>query len=82
MSRTGDWVIFASLPSWVPELPPQSQQVFQFCLGRSYRVDEVLDDGVLVLDVSPDIDARFGGYMNDIRVEPEYVVDTDPPKPG
>jgi hypothetical protein len=27
-----------------------------------------------VLDVGADIDARFGGYMNDIRVELMYVV--------
>jgi hypothetical protein len=32
-----------------------------------------------VLDVSAEIDAQFGGYMNDIRVEPEYVVLTSPP---
>jgi hypothetical protein len=32
-----------------------------------------------VLDVSTDIDASFGGFMNDIRVEPEYVTLSTPP---
>jgi len=27
----------------------------------------------LVLDVSGDVDKRFGGEFNDIRVEPEWV---------
>jgi hypothetical protein len=47
--------------------------VFEFCLGRPCRVEEITDDGHLVLDVGRDVDARFGGYGNDIRVEPVYV---------
>jgi hypothetical protein len=77
--RPGDWVILATLPPWVSQLPAESQRVFDFCVGRRYRVDEITNDGHLVLDVSPDTDAQFGGYMNDIRVEPEYVVLTSPP---
>jgi hypothetical protein len=42
-------------------------------VGRPYRVDEIDQWGQLVLDVSADIDERFGGFMNDIRVEEEYV---------
>jgi hypothetical protein len=49
-------------------------------VGRRYRVDDIDAHGQLVLDVSTDIDARFGGYMNDIRVEPEYVTKTEAPK--
>jgi len=26
-----------------------------------------------VLNVSEDVDARFGGYLNDLRVEVEYL---------
>ncbi|MGH7771824.1 MAG: hypothetical protein ACREQA_06260 [Candidatus Binatia bacterium] len=66
-------MIFETLPPWVSELPEESQQVFRFCLGRSYRVDEIDEQGLLVLDVSADIDRRFGGFMNDIRLEPQYV---------
>jgi hypothetical protein len=35
--------------------------------------------GRLVLDASAEVDARFGGYTNDVRVEPEYVVLATPP---
>ena len=76
--RPGDWVILTTLPPWVSQLPNESQRAFAFCVGRSYRVDEIDKHGHLVLDVSADIDARFGGYMNDIRVEPEYVAPATP----
>jgi len=65
------------MPPWVGKLPEDSQAVFRFCLGRIYRVDEITDAGHLVLDVSGDIDCRFGGFMNDIRVEPEFVEPVD-----
>jgi hypothetical protein len=77
--RPGDWVILTTLPPWVSTLPVESQRVFAFCVGRRYRVDEIDEYGQLVLDVSADIDTRFGGYMNDIGVEPEYVAVTEPP---
>lgn len=76
--RVGELVVFARMPRWVGRLPEESQAVFRFCLGRTYRVDEIGSDGLLVLDVSADVDARFGGVMNDIRVEPEFV---DRPEP-
>ena len=38
-----------------------------------YRVEEIDTQGLFVLDVSTDIDRRFGGYMNDIRVEEAYL---------
>jgi hypothetical protein len=44
-----------------------------FCLGRAYRVSEIDANGLLVLDVSEDIDHRFGGFKNDIRLEAEFV---------
>ena len=61
------------MPPWVTTLPEESQQVFRFCLGRTYRVDEIDRNGLFVLDASPDIDRRFGGLMNDIRLEAEYL---------
>ena len=73
MARAGDLVRLEFLPTWVSGLPEESQRVFRYCVGRTYRVEEIDKDGLLVLDVSHDIDARFGGFMNDIRVEPEFV---------
>ncbi len=73
MIGVGSYVEFAVMPSWVTELPEESQQVFRFCLGRIYRVCEIDRNGLFVLDVGADIDHRFGGFMNDIRLEAEYL---------
>ena len=81
MIRAGDWVIFKRLPDWVEELPPDSQTIFNFCLGRPYRVDEITKDGHLVLDVGVEIDGIFGGFMNDIRVPPDHCELTAKPTP-
>jgi hypothetical protein len=75
----GDWVILKTLPSWVAKLPPDSQQVFAFCIGRAFRVDAIDEHSHLVLDVSVEVDPRFGGCMNDIRVEAEHVALATPP---
>jgi hypothetical protein len=55
--------------------------VFRACLGRTYEVSEVDEHGLLVLDVSVDIDARFVGSHHDIRVEPGYVHTASRPEP-
>jgi len=61
------------LPPWVAQLPGESQRVFEFCVGRAFPIAGIDQHGLLVLDVSQDVDPRFGGFMNDIRVEPEFV---------
>jgi len=38
--------------------------VFAFCVGRTFRVSEIDRAGLLVLDVSAEVDRRFGGYGN------------------
>lgn len=73
MIKVGDSVILSILPEWVDELPQESQRVFHFCVGRIYPVVEIDQNGLYVLDVSSDIDALYGGYMNDIRVEQDYL---------
>lgn len=79
MIRPGDWVM-------MPALPPLGVAAARRVAGRlralrrpPYRVAEITPDGQLVLDVSGDIDARFGGYQNDLRVEPELVRPVEPP---
>lgn len=69
----GDCVLLKELPEWVGDLPSISQEVFQLCVGHVYPVVEIDRNGLYVLDVSQDVDDRFGGYMNDIRVEKLYV---------
>ena len=71
--KPGDWVTLTVLPPWVDKLPPESQAVFRYCLGRTFPVDEIDEQGFLVLDVKAEVDSLFGAYMNDLRVEPEFV---------
>ena len=73
MVRVGELVRLIALPGGVATMPPESRAVFGFCLGRTYCVVERDSQGLYVLDVSADIDARFGGFMNDLRVEAEYL---------
>ncbi len=64
------------MPPWVQQLAPESQRVFEFCLGKAFRIDaiEELDEKrIYVLDVSAEVDPVFGGVMNDIRVEAEFL---------
>jgi hypothetical protein len=69
----GSRVKLATIPTWVKQLPEQSQLVFASCLGRVYSVTEVDVHGLFVLDVSAEMDSKFGGFMNDIRVEREFL---------
>jgi hypothetical protein len=78
--RRGSLVKVVGFPYWVAELPEESRRVFRYCLGRAYAVAEVTDDGLLVLDVSGDVDRKFGGFMNDIRLEPQFVERVKEPK--
>ena len=73
MIEPGSTVRFSKMPDWVATLPEESRRVFQFCLGRTYRISEIDAHGLFVLNVSPDIDGRFGGYGNDIRLEAEFL---------
>ena len=73
MIVVGDCVVLEKLPEWVSQLPTDSQEVFQHCVGRTYQVVEIDKNELCVLDVSVDVDERFGGYMNDIRVEEHYL---------
>lgn len=73
MISIGDYVTFDELPGWVSGLAARSQQVFQYCVGRTYPVVEIDDNGLCVLDVSVDVDEKFGGYKNDLRIEAAYL---------
>lgn len=71
--KVGQFVVFEKLPDWVRILPANSRKIFEFCRGKPYRIVEVDANGMLVLDVSADVDQRFGGRFNDLRIEPQYV---------
>ena len=71
--KRGDRVVLQVLPPWIGDLPEESQQAFRLCVGRVYEVTEVDANGLVVLDVSADVDPVLGGAMHDLRVESEFV---------
>lgn len=73
MIQAGNRVRFVKLPNGVAELPEESRCIFDFCLGRDYLVREIDERGLCVLDVSSDVDERFGGYLNDLRMEEDCL---------
>ena len=73
MIQAGSIVRFAKMPDWVTQLPEESRRIFEFCLGRTYRIEEIDPQGLFVLDVHADVDQQFGGFMNDIRLEAEFL---------
>ncbi len=82
MIQAGSLVTFVTMPPGTETLPEESLRVFRFCLGRTYRVEEIDRWGLVVLDVSADIDHHFGGFMNDIHVEPEFLCEVSSPIPA
>ena len=73
MIQAGSTVRFSRMPEWVQTLPEESRRVFEYCLGRAYPVEGVDEHGHFILDVSGDVDQRFGGSRNDIRLEAEFL---------
>ncbi len=73
MIAANSMVRFAKMPEWVWGLPAESRRVFEFCLGRVYRVEQVDEHGLCVLDVSGEVDRHFGGAHHDIRLEAEFL---------
>ncbi|MGV3658629.1 MAG: hypothetical protein ACO1TE_00540 [Prosthecobacter sp.] len=47
MIQPGSTVRFAKMPEWVATLREGSRRVFEFCLGRTYRVAEIDGQGCL-----------------------------------
>jgi hypothetical protein len=77
--RVGDWVRLARRPPWAAALPAESQRVIDFCVGRVFRIDDIAPGDLYVLDVSADVDARFEGFGNDLRVEADHLEPAVPP---
>lgn len=71
--RIGDRVKFVKMPKWVKALPEESRLAFALCLHKSYPVVEITEEGLLVLDVSADVDPVLRSKFNDIRIESKYV---------
>lgn len=71
--KQGDLVFLVKAPDGVERLPAETQRAFDLCLKKSYRIAEITGDGLLVLDVSRDVDPVLGGKYNDLRVEADCV---------
>jgi hypothetical protein len=71
--NVGDTVVLKKLPPWIKKLPKESQDIITYCVGRSFRVEQIDEQNLLILDIHNVVDKMFGGFMNDIRVESEFV---------
>jgi hypothetical protein len=49
MAKVGDLVKIRAYPAWADTLPPESQAVFQLCVGKTFRVREIDEHGHLEL---------------------------------
>ena len=72
--HVGDSVRIMKMPSWLGQLPENSQRVFLECLGKVFTVEEIEDDGVLVLDISGVGVPLLGGTRHTLMVDPTDVV--------
>ena len=71
--KPGDWVVLATLPPGAISFRSAHERYSSTASGApspSTRSTNTASS----CDVSAEIDPIFGGYMNDIRVEPDYVV--------
>ncbi|MDI1442639.1 hypothetical protein [Polyangium sp. 6x1] len=72
------WALLAVLPPGTERLPAELQAVLRFCLARTFPLVEQTREGQWILDVSREVEPRFGGAGHDLRVEPEFLL----PVPG
>jgi len=71
--QVGDLGRLTTMPAWVKDLPEESRLAYNTCCRRAYKIAQITRDGLLVLDVSRDVDALLGTRHNDLRIEPDYV---------
>jgi hypothetical protein len=77
--RVGDWVRLTGRPPWTDQMPLETRRVIDHCVGKIFRIDDLAPGDLYVLDVSAEVDARFGGFANDLRVESDYLEPAAPP---
>jgi len=71
--KIGDRVQFWKLPDWHIQMPEESRRVFKECFGHNFRISGIDKDGLFILDVSQKVDTKFGGFMNEIHLEAEFL---------
>jgi hypothetical protein len=52
--------------------------VLKFCVGKTFRVTGLGEHGLVGLDVSPEVDRKFGGFMHEVWVEPDCIAQDVP----
>jgi hypothetical protein len=71
--QIGEYVVFKKTPPHVFVGGNETKHIFQLCVGRIMRIEDITDQGLLALARGPDIHDEVGGFMNSIYVEPEFV---------
>ena len=54
-------------------MPQETQRVFKECFGHNFRISGIDKNGLFILDVSQKVDKKFGGFMNEIHLEAEFL---------
>ena len=73
MVQVGDRVRLKALPSWVNQLPSESQDVFRLCVGKTFRVREIDEHGHVELWVRRGADEPRIAAADIILVDAEDV---------
>jgi hypothetical protein len=71
--RDLSWRRLKRMPPSAAGTAEDTRTILRFSVGKTFRVTETTTDGLVGLDVSPDVDHKFGGFMHEIWVEPEHL---------
>jgi phage tail tube protein FII len=65
----GDWVRLTEIPDGISKMPEETQVVFEKALGKTFRIEEFNEYGLVELDLTKKV-AKF----NTIWVEPHFLL--------
>ncbi len=71
--KNWSWARLKRFPPTARSSPSETRAILRFAVGRTFRVTSINAEGLVGLDLSPDADRKFGGFMHEIWVEPEYL---------
>ncbi len=51
-------------PTWVSQMPRNTRSVVNWCVGRTFTVIGIDENGLIGLDLGAEVEMRFGGFQN------------------
>lgn len=67
------WARLKRFPPAARSAPAQTRAILRFAVGKTFRVSSIDKEGRVGLDLSPDADRKFGGFMHEVWVESDEV---------